>query len=139
VKEWLEFFGGFFAFLAVLIPIIRGSWRTLRRKISPRELMLLFIAIPTLGTFFAALIGLPLGWGHAIETLLFLLCLLGLLGLFTLNPSPLTRFDIGGFGFGAITAATFASHEFKEMEEQDRHKTIQEITAPSPSPKVDSD
>jgi hypothetical protein len=47
-KEWLEFLGGLFAFLAVLIPIVRSSWPKLKPKMTSREFVLLLVAISVL-------------------------------------------------------------------------------------------
>lgn len=135
MKEWLGFLGGLFAFLAVLIPIVRRFWRMLRRKISARELMLLIISVFTLGTFFPALIGVWLGWNHAVATLLLLCSFFGLLALFVLSSAPLTRSDIGGFVFGSISIAVFAAHEFNAMEvEQSQRTSLKQLETPSPSP-----
>lgn len=117
-KEWLEFLGGLLAFLAVVIPIVRNLWRTIRRKVNPREIGMICLAVTVSVAFSLGLIGLIQQWNHALTTFLFMFCILGEAGLFSFNRARISRSDIAGFVISLVLTAMFAFYEFIELQAQ---------------------
>jgi hypothetical protein len=123
-KEWLEFLGGLFVFLAALVPVIRNLWRTLKQRIGPKRILLLFANICTFLVGFTSAIGFYMKFTPAVESMFLFLYILGSAALFLITDKPLTRSDIAMFVFAMVMFSCFLAVQLTKWE----------ATSPRPAP-----
>jgi hypothetical protein len=104
-KELLEFFGGLFVFLAAMVPVIRGIWRSLRRRRTIANLFYTCLQILNATLLVAGYIVFSLGWNEEYLMTLLLIFICSFAAAFWIDDSPITRGGIAVFVFcmgGAI-------------------------------------
>jgi hypothetical protein len=106
-KEWLEFFGGMFVFLGAMVPVVRGLWRLLRRKLSIGAVVYAGALVAHLVLFCFALVGFFLEWNPLMDVSFFFIYLLGQMALFLLAETPIIRLEIVALVMTAVTCLFF--------------------------------
>ena len=114
----LNFLGGLFVFLAALIPILKGIWRLLRRKLRPRALILLPVALLNLALMVLWLIGHSQHWQPTFQIFLLFCYIMGSTLFFIADDRPVSRFDIGFWVLTISLASALLSNEIRIIEEQ---------------------
>lgn len=93
-KEWLEFLGGLFVFLAALIPVFRGMWRALRRKLPPRAMLTLTIFAASTIIVVCSMIEMYRGENPGLVALGWASFLILQIVVFWIDDAPMKRRDI---------------------------------------------
>jgi hypothetical protein len=131
-KEWLEFLGGLFVFLAALVPVFRGIWRSLGRRLAPRVLLLLFLLICSLVSMTLWLLGHWLHWNPLYQVVLLTAYISGQVIAFICDDAPISRANIALLVLTTTTGTALLAVELGSPWEKD-HRTENAIKA-SPAP-----
>lgn len=114
-KEWLEFFGGLFVFLAALVPVIRATWRSLRRKLTVETLAFILLSAANFCISLCGIIGLLQHWNPNIVIGLFVFYILGQTVGFSIYDFPITRKEIGVYVLGVVMAASIIGAQLARL------------------------
>lgn len=93
-KEWLEFLGGLLVFLGALVPVFRGIWRALRRRLSPRSLFALSLLTISFCTLVYAMVEMYRGRNPGAVAVAFLFAAFIQIIVFWMDDTQVTRRDI---------------------------------------------
>src|ERR1022692_1169080 len=112
-KEWLEFLGGLFVFLGALVPVIRGTWRALRKRMTPRGLLVITLLSGALVLIVVGLIGFSLDWHPFILVVLFSSAGLIQAIAFILPKDEMARFEVGFLAISLFLCGLIVSSQLQ--------------------------
>lgn len=132
-KERLEFWASLFALVAVLVPVFRGIWRSLRRRLTPRGLFLLFLTLSSLVAMILWMFGHWLHWNSNYQVWVLMWYILGQAIFFISDNSPISRVNIGLFVLSVATATAMLGAELQQTSSKQSRKS-ESVAKPSATP-----
>ena len=132
-KEWLEFFGGLFVFLAALVPVFRAAWRALRKRLTPRGLAVLSVLAATVTINLFVLVGLLLNWAAMIEIGLLSLFIVGQTTVFLIDDAPINRTVVAFFLLPVALTTVILGGQLARLPQKPDQKSV---ATPTPSASI---
>jgi hypothetical protein len=116
-----------------LVPVFRGGWRILSRRIGPKGIFRLVLLIVSLFSFVSAMAGIWLGWNPNLTSVGFMIYMVILAVYFWIDDSPMRRSDTALFVFMIATTATLLSEQLRQAGELQEREHLKRPNSEAPA------